>query len=141
MCPENRARKYTMEDVAAEAGVSRTSVSRVLLGQNKVSDETRRKVRTAAARMGYVPNVMASELASRETKTIGLLLRDAANPAYGMLFTELQNAAHDEGLTLVSMTIGADDRGERQVASLHRLVGMRVAALIVATGGVHERPA
>ncbi|WP_427170965.1 LacI family DNA-binding transcriptional regulator [Arthrobacter sp. 92] len=54
-----------MDDVAAEAGVSRTSVSRVLLGQNKVPEETRRKVHQAAQRMGYVPNVMASELASR----------------------------------------------------------------------------
>lgn len=136
MSPEIPARKHTMEDVGVAAGVSRASVSRVLLGQNKVSDETRRKVRAAAERMGYVPNVMASELASRETKTIGLLLRDAANPAYGLLFTELQKAAHDQGLTLVSMTIGADAHGEQQVASLHRLVGMRVAALIVATGGV-----
>ena len=134
--PDRPGHKYTMDDVAAEAGVSRTSVSRVLLGQNKVSEETRRRVRTAAHRMGYVPNVMASELASRASSTIGLLLRDAANPAYGMLFTELQKAAHAAGLTLVTMTISEDDRGQQQVASLHHLVGMRVAGLIVATGGI-----
>lgn len=125
-----------MEDVATVAGVSRASVSRVLLGQGKVSDETRRRVREVADRMGYVPNVMASQLASRRTNTIGLLLRDASNPAYGLLFTELQAAARTAGLTLVSMTIGADDRGHHQVASLHHLLGMRVAGLIVATGGV-----
>ncbi|MBK5250501.1 MAG: LacI family DNA-binding transcriptional regulator [Actinomycetales bacterium] len=125
-----------MEDVAAEAGVSRTSVSRVMLGQGKVSEETRHRVRAAADRLGYVTNVMASELASGGSRTIGLLLRDAANPAYGLLFTELQKAAHAAGLTLISMTISADDRGRGQVASLHRLVGMRVAGLIVATGGV-----
>jgi DNA-binding LacI/PurR family transcriptional regulator len=134
--PPGAAGDLTMEDVAAAAGVSRTSVSRVMLGQKKVSEETRRKVFAAAERLGYVPNVLASELASRGTSTIGLLLRDAANPAYGLLFTQLQEAAHAADLTLVSMTITADDRGRRQVASLHRLMGMRVAGLIVATGGV-----
>ncbi|GAP54125.1 hypothetical protein AHiyo6_06900 [Arthrobacter sp. Hiyo6] len=53
-----------------------------------------------------------------------------------MLFTELQKAAHDAGLTLVTMTISDDHRGQQQVASVHHLVGMRVAGLIVATGGV-----
>lgn len=127
---------FTMEDVAAAAGVSRTSVSRVMLGQKKVSEETRRRVFAAAERLGYVPNVLASELASRGSSTIGLLLRDAANPAYGLLFTQLQEAAHAADLTLVSMTVTADTRGRRQVAGLHRLMGMRVGGLIVATGGV-----
>ncbi|RMB61681.1 LacI family DNA-binding transcriptional regulator [Tessaracoccus antarcticus] len=126
----------TMEDVAAAAGVSRTSVSRVMLGQKKVSEETRRRVFAAAEHLGYVPNVLASELASRGTSTVGLLLRDASNPAYGLLFTRLQEAAHAADLTLVTMTINADDQGRRQVAGLHRLMGLRVAGLIVATGGV-----
>jgi DNA-binding LacI/PurR family transcriptional regulator len=125
-----------MEDVAAAAGVSRTSVSRVFLGQGKVSDATRERVFAVASRLGYVPNVMASELASRGSSVVGLLLRDAANPAYGLLFTRLQEAAHDAGITLISMTISSDPRGSRQVDSLHRLMGMRVAGLIVATGGV-----
>lgn len=127
-----------MDDVAAEAGVSRTSVSRVLLGQKKVSDQTRRKVRAATEKLGYVPNVMASELASRGSNTVGLLLRDAANPAYGLLFTELQRAAHAVGMSVVSMTISVDKDGQQQVASLYRLLGMRVAGLIVATGGVRS---
>ncbi|MBZ2194765.1 LacI family DNA-binding transcriptional regulator [Occultella gossypii] len=131
-----RSAETRLEDVAAEAGVSRTSASRVMLGQGKVSEDTRRRVRAAADRLGYVTNVMASELASGTSSTIGLLLRDAANPAYGLLFTQLQKAAHDADLTLVSMTISADDHGRAQVASLHRLMGMRVAGLIVATGGV-----
>ena len=128
----------TMDDVAAEAGVSRTAVSRVLLGQKKVSDHTRRKVRAAAEKLGYVPNVMARELASRTSNTVGLLLRDAANPAYGLLFTELQHAAHAVGMSVVSMTISVDQDGQQQVASLYRLLGMRVAGLIVATGGIRS---
>lgn len=134
--PAHTSAQVRLEDVAAAAGVSRTSASRVMLGQNKVSAETRRKVFAAADELGYVPNVAASELASGGSSTIGLLLRNASNPAYGLLFTELQEAAHSLGISLVSMTINFDDTGRKQVSSLHRLMGMRVAGLIVATGGV-----
>lgn len=128
----------TMEDVAAAAEVSRASVSRVMLGQSKVSEKTRQKVFAAADRLGYVPNVMASELASQGSSTIGLLLRDATISAYGLLFTKLQEAAHASGLTLISMTIAGDDGESGQVASLRRLMGMRVSGLIVATGKVRS---
>ncbi|MGO2361652.1 MAG: LacI family DNA-binding transcriptional regulator, partial [Brachybacterium tyrofermentans] len=131
--PPGRVR---LEDVAAAAGVSRTSASRVMLGQGKVSDRTRRRVLAVADELGYVTNVAASELASGGSSTVGLLLRDASNPAYGLLFSELQKAGHAAGVTLLSMTIKHDDQGRQQVASLHRLMGMRVAGLIVATGGV-----
>lgn len=126
----------TMEDVAAAAGVSRASVSRVFLGQKKVSQATRDKVLRVAHDLGYVPNIMAGSLSSSRTDTIGLLLRDASNPAYGLLFTELQRAAQLENLSLISMTISIDKKDEKQIASLEHLLGLRVAGLIVATGGV-----
>lgn len=126
----------TMEDVAAAAGVSRASVSRVFLGQKKVSQATRDKVFRVARDLGYVPNILAGSLSSSRTDTIGLLLRDASNPAYGLLFTELQRAAQLENLNLISMTISIDRKDEKQIASLQHLLGLRVAGLIVATGGV-----
>ena len=96
----------TMDDVAAEAGVSRTAVSRVLLGQKKVSDHTRRKVRAAAEKLGYVPNAMARELASRTSNTVGLLLRDAANPAYGLLSVSLASVWMQLGYNLLVLSAG-----------------------------------
>ncbi|MGD7733128.1 LacI family DNA-binding transcriptional regulator [Propionibacteriaceae bacterium G57] len=129
-------RQPTMDDVALAAGVSRTSVSRVFLGQSKVSRETIRRVREVADELGYVPNRIASGLASGGSSTVGLLLRDAANPAYGLLFTRLQREAHEAGLDIISMTIAEDHRGHKQVAALDHLIGMQVSALIVATGGV-----
>ncbi|MBP3088496.1 LacI family transcriptional regulator [Corynebacterium sp. sy017] len=131
--PHNR---ITMADVAREAGVSRSSVSRVFLGQKKVSAENRRKVLEVAERLGYVPNVIASELASHQSRTVGLLLRDAANPAYGLLFTELQRQAQAAGINVVSMTISIDRHEQQHIASLNHLLGMQVAGLIVATGSV-----
>lgn len=130
------ALRVTMSDIADEAGVSRATVSRALQGVGRISEDTRRRIADIAARRGYVPNVMATQLAAGSTGTIGLLLRDAANPAYGLLFTQLQESAHRLGVALVSMTITVDDHGQRQISGLQRLLGMRVAGLIVATGGV-----
>lgn len=135
----DRDETHTLADVARLAGVSRTSASRVFLGQGKVSDETRRKVRAAADQLGYVPNRYASTLASGSSDLVGLLLRDAANPAYGLLFTELQAAAADLNLNLVSKTITDDPKGVRQVAALDLLLGLRVGGLIVATGALPSR--
>lgn len=131
-----RSATVRLEDVAVAAEVSRTSVSRVMLGQGKVSDKTRQRVLQVAEELGYVANVSARELASGGSSTVGLLLRAASNPAYGLLFSELQEAAHEKGITLISMTISDDNQAKKQVDSLHRLVGMRVAGLIVATGDI-----
>lgn len=128
--------RATINDVAARAGVSRASVSRVLLGQKKVSQDTRAKVRLAAAELGYVPSVAAATLASGGGDTLGLLLRDAANPTYGLLFTELERSARVAGRQVVSMTVTSDEHGRDQLSALHHLVGLGVAGLIVATGGL-----
>ena len=70
-----RDRRVTSEDVARQAGVSRTTVSLVLNGVQtiKISPETRQKVLETAAALGYVPNAMAQALVSRRTQAIGLV--------------------------------------------------------------------
>lgn len=126
----------TMLDVAAAAGVSKATVSRVLQERGRFSAESRLKVLVAVRELGFVPNVMASELASKQSTAVGLLLRDASNPAYAALFVELARAARDVDVPLISMTVHHDRRGGFQVQALQRLIGMRVAGLIVATGDV-----
>lgn len=128
--------RVTIADVAAEAGVSRATATRALKGEGRFAEATRERILAISERLGYVPNTMAAELAAGRTGTVGLLLRDASNPAYGLLFSRLQDAAHARGMDLVTMTIGADTAGAKQIGALQRLLGMRVAGLIVATGGV-----
>lgn len=128
--------RVTISDVASEAGVSRATATRALKGEGRFAEATRQRILAVSERLGYVPNTMAAELAAGRTGTVGLLLRDASNPAYGLLFSRLQEEAHLRRMELVTMTIGADTAGAKQISALQRLLGMRVAGLIVATGGV-----
>lgn len=64
----------TIRDVAALAGVSTSTVSRTCKNNPSISEETKEKVRIAMATLGYEPNFQASNLASQNSRTIGLVL-------------------------------------------------------------------
>ncbi|GAA3706237.1 hypothetical protein GCM10022224_084660 [Nonomuraea antimicrobica] len=71
---ETRPRRPTLETVAARAGVSRATVSRVVNGESSVSPEVRAGVLRAVNELGYVPNAAARSLVTRRTNAIALVL-------------------------------------------------------------------
>ena len=75
----------TIHDVAAQAGVSVATVSRVLNGKQVVREETKERVERAAESLHYVPNVAARSLSSRRSQTIGIVLPDV----HGECFSEV----------------------------------------------------
>ncbi|WP_193103800.1 LacI family DNA-binding transcriptional regulator [Brachybacterium sp. FME24] len=128
-------RTPTMEDVARAAGVSRSTVSRVFQnGGERVSADAMIQVHEAAKRLGYVHNLVASGLAMRHGRQLGLLLRDATNPAYGHLHAEMNRAVEATARTLISVTAFRHDYGTAEVDGLRRLMGQRVAGIFVGTG-------
>lgn len=128
-------RQPTMEDVARAAGVSRSTVSRVFQNDGeRVSPDTLIAVHEAATRLGYVHNLVASGLAMRHGRQLGLLIRDSTNPAYGHLLSETNRAVERAGRTLISVTASRHDYGTAEVAGLRRLLGQRVAGVFVGTG-------
>jgi DNA-binding LacI/PurR family transcriptional regulator len=84
--PAGRERRNgsTLEGVAALAGVSRATVSRVVNGSPRVSPDVRREVQAAIEQLGYVPNRAARSLVTRRSESIGLVI---AEPT-GRLFSD-----------------------------------------------------
>jgi LacI family transcriptional regulator len=90
--------RVTIDDIAAEVGVSRQTVTRAMNGMPRISEATRAKVLDASRRLGYQPSRFAKNLArNAKTKTIGLVVESFRNPYYTELTAELLNLAAERG--------------------------------------------
>jgi DNA-binding LacI/PurR family transcriptional regulator len=122
----------TIVDVAAAAGVSKSAVSRALLGQGEVSPDARKRIEAAAKRLGYVANAMARGLVSSRTRTLGVVLRDVRKPYYAYLQAGTQAQAERRDHRIVTTT----NAGELEVADALReitnLISLQVDGLIIA---------
>ena len=113
-----------IRDVAREAGVSVTTVSHILndVESARASDETRERVKTTAARLGYAPNRIARGLRRQQSDMIGLLSEEiATTPHAGRIILGAQEAARARGLTLIIINTTPNQEDiDRDVQSLLR---------------------
>jgi LacI family transcriptional regulator len=87
----------TIEDVASAAGVSKSTVSRVLSGNyTYIRDETRQRVQEAIDQLGFRPSSVARSLTSRRTQTVGILISDIANPFYADVIHGVEDVAIEQ---------------------------------------------
>ena len=90
----------TIKDVAARAGVSFTTVSHVLNGTRRVSEESRWRVERAVAELGYVPSALARSLKTSETHVLGVLVPNITNPFFAELMRGVEDAARGQGYSV-----------------------------------------
>ncbi|MCW2946162.1 MAG: ribose operon repressor RbsR [Actinoallomurus sp.] len=118
-----------IKDVAAHAGVSVATVSRVLNDSPKVSQEARTKVHAAVEALRYRPNAVARSLRTEATHTLGLIIGDILNPFFAVLARAVEDEARAAGYTVV---IGnADERPEQQDHYVRTLLEHRVDGLLI----------
>ena len=94
----------TLLDIARETRTSVSTVSRVLAGgtlAHRISDETRKRVREAARKLGYRPNLIARSLRTRKSHTVALMSSDIANPWFGMIARLIEESLHRHGYSLM----------------------------------------
>jgi len=126
--PADSAR-VTLDDVAAAARVSAITVSRALRHPQMVSEELRRRIDDAVLKLGYVPNIAASRLASARSHAIGILVPTL----YNVIFSEYLQALHEvllpAGYQLVVMNSRYSQEEEEK--AVRTLLGHRVEAMII----------
>ena len=79
----------TIKQVAEEAGVSKSTVSRYISKKGYVGDDAREKIKNAIKKLNYTPNVLAQSLKTKKNQMVGLLLPDISNPFSQDWFEEL----------------------------------------------------
>ncbi|MEU6766945.1 LacI family DNA-binding transcriptional regulator [Streptomyces sp. NPDC046853] len=125
----------SIKDVAAEAGTSVATVSRVLNSHPSVSPAARARVIAAIESLGYRPNAVARSLRTDQTRTLGLVISDVLNPYFTALARSVEEAARALGYSVI---IGnADERPELQDHHVRTLLDRRIDGLLVspADGG------
>ncbi|MEM9270541.1 MAG: LacI family DNA-binding transcriptional regulator, partial [Pseudomonadota bacterium] len=123
--------RVTSHDVARQAGVSQSAVSRVFTPGASVSEKTAQKVRRAADELGYRPNVLARSLITGKSRIIGLVVAYLDNAFYPqaleMLSTSLQDKGYHVLMFMASQTAGNIDQ------VLEEILDYQVDGLILAS--------
>jgi LacI family transcriptional regulator len=121
----------TVYDIALAAGVSPATVSRVLRGTSPVAPEKRDAVIAAAEKLRYRPNLMAQDLASGHSQTVGLVIPDTVSSFWGPLVKGVETTLrqNDYNLLIVSAeTVKSEPR------AVDLLVRHRIDGLVIAGG-------
>ena len=119
----------SIKDVATLAGVSVGTVSNVLNRPATVRATTRAKVESAIAKLGFVPNASARQLAAGRSRTLAYLVLDAANPFFTDVARGIEEVAKAEGLTLFICNSDLDAQREDQY--LEQLTELRARGVLI----------
>lgn len=115
---EKGKRRVTIKDVAERCGVTANTVSRVLRGDAGISDTTARKVREAAAQIGYVRNNFASTMRTGRSHLISIIVDDVQNPHYATLIDRVDVILKEKGYDVITLCTQANKDNSYNMANL-----------------------
>jgi DNA-binding LacI/PurR family transcriptional regulator len=118
----------TIKDVAARAGIGKSTVSRVLRGSSRVSPETRETVLRAMDELGYRPNAAARTLVQHRSHTIGVLVTDLHSLFYPEVLDGIDAVAEEHGYTV--LVVSGKRRARAEEAALRKLLELRVDGIV-----------
>lgn len=128
----------SIKTVAALAGVSFQTASKVLNGKGNVSVETRQRIVAAAEQLGYVPNAVARGLVTRSTRTIGIVASDLSDYVLAQFVVGAEREARQQGHVAIVGSIDAEGlEGERYVRTL---IERRVDGILLAAPELERQP-
>lgn len=128
MSQRSSSSEASISNVAALAGVSTATVSRVLSGRRKKDDELSRKVKSAAERLNYSVNYAASALRSDVTNIIAVVVPDLSTSMYSGLVQAAEAVINDKGKQLV---LGVGESAHEQRQRLHDVVSRHVDGILI----------
>src|SRR5258706_3120718 len=131
-------RKITIEHVASQAGVSTQTVSRVINDRPDVSPETRQMVQQIIAQLGYKPSAIARSLASKHTRTLGLITADFSDYFFTQVIAGAESEARKHGYFLMLSSTEQNLQDEPEYLQL--LSERHVEGILLARAGKEPNP-
>ncbi|HTG71963.1 MAG TPA: LacI family DNA-binding transcriptional regulator [Candidatus Udaeobacter sp.] len=126
-------KRARLKEVANLAGVSSATVSNALNGTKFVSDEIKAKIDAAIEELNYQPNIVAKSLRMQESKIIGVLISDVANPFFSAVVRGMEEELAKSNYNILLCNTNSSIEKERNYLDV--LIGKRVDGLIVSSAG------
>ena len=120
--------RVTQRDVAEALGYAVNTVSRALRGDSRLPEETRKKIRDAAFRMGYIRNSLASSLRSGKSQTVAVIVNDVHNMHFCNMLNRMDRALRDAGYNMMILCMQLNEElGEELI---HAAISQSVAGIL-----------
>lgn len=122
----------TLKDVAKEAGLTTSTVSRVLNNRGYISNNTRKKVNEAIKKLNYRPNEAARSLRMKSTNTIGLIVPHVSHPYFAEMISNLEAFAYENGYKI--LLCNSQCIHEKEEEYIRMCVSHKVAGIVLCSG-------
>ncbi len=128
----------TIKDIADKAGVSKSTVSRVLSGNGYVNEETRKKVESIIEQTHYLPSATARSLSKRETNAIGVIVPEIDNSFFGEVLRGITEIVDQNNLTMICCD--TNNNAQKEERALSMLGQQRVRGVIITPAIDYSEP-